>query len=204
LRISIVKEEHAWVDTPEGRNSRNGLGGGCEITLGRDRRKSVVRYEMHPYMVKKGGDVSLRDSIEFWELDNKETLLQLIDRNIGLQEQAAKEDSGTRDQQPPAEKKSMAQDEDVSEPEPTLQLASESISEKAVEGMVSQAQGAKVFESWLDFMKQSHVVTFLLGECHLLTTCSIIFFLTVNTGMLSAIVLLRLWAAMVGTVVRSK
>lgn len=70
----------------------------------------------------------------------------------------------------------MAQDEGVSEPEPTLQLASESISEKVEEGVVSQAQDAKVFESWLDFMKQGHVVTFLLGECLPLTTCSIIFF----------------------------
>lgn len=93
LRISIPWEEYNLA----------GRGGykrveGCEITLGRDRRKIVheawIAFAILQYMVEKGGDVSLRDSIEFWELDNKETLLQLVDRNIGLQEQAAKEDRG--------------------------------------------------------------------------------------------------------------
>ena len=179
FRIFVPKEEHARAGKPKGSNRYERVGG-CEIQLRRGRRKIEDRVTISTtifrYMIEKGGDVSLRDLIEFWELDNKETLLQLIDRNIGQQEQAAREDTGIRDQQPLAEEKDMAQDEGVPKPGATLQLASESISEKAEEGVVSQAQDAKFFESWLDSMKQSHVVIFLLGECSLLTKCSIIFF----------------------------
>jgi hypothetical protein len=63
----------------------------CEVTFGRERKKIVFAAEIirttFQLINSKGGRISLRDLIVFWRLDNTETLLQLIDRNIEQQKQ---------------------------------------------------------------------------------------------------------------------
>lgn len=112
--------------------------------------------------------------IEFWTFDNQETVLQLFDRNVQEQEQARE----ARDQQQQCEEKDTTQELGVPEPEPRLQLGSESALKetdevkelgKADESVAALAQDPLGLWPWLKPPDWSPLITFLLGEYALLT-----------------------------------
>jgi len=62
----------------------------CSIGLPHYNRSGVLSL-----IDSKGGELSLRDMIKYWHLDNTATLLQLLDKGVEHQEQASQEENKT-------------------------------------------------------------------------------------------------------------
>lgn len=200
LWISITDDAKASF-TPGGEaNPEFGYINGLELTLGKERRKVVgawsISVSLFQHIVDNDGIISLRDLIEFWGLENKETILQLAGRN---ERQIGTLENSSPGQLLRYEANSTEPKTKVPELESTLTPTLQPASEEPVEVGPEQTQDPKHFTWWLKLIEPNHAVTFLVGECDILSLCMNPKFVTSNIGVILAIVLPRIWTSVYDT-----
>lgn len=142
---------HIWALGPE---SNHGWNERMELIIGRERCSIGLRQYTKSGILglidSKGGELSLRDMIKCWHLDNTATLLQLLDKDIEHQEQASQEEdktSGFAGLEPENEKHATA-----------LQMEGDIVSERL------RSSIWLVLQSWFKFPEHSLLLMVALSE----------------------------------------
>jgi hypothetical protein len=73
-----------------------------KLIVGRERRSLVDRTKIEHWAIdvinsKGGGELTLQDIVKHWQLDNAAIILQLLDRNVEMQDQAGQDEIQTPD-----------------------------------------------------------------------------------------------------------
>jgi len=165
-------DPHLWISA-----SRNGESEGrssdlrITVALGRERRKvtGIKRQGTDlpstlQFIVDKHEEVSIRDLIEYWQFENSETLLKLLESNVQPNEPGTEvEGGGRQDHRQSYEETGIAtQAAEAGTPEPAMQTAGERLSEEPKVKQHTQDWGRD--EPWFEAMGRSHAIMFLLGK----------------------------------------
>ncbi|KAH0836976.1 P-loop containing nucleoside triphosphate hydrolase [Fonsecaea pedrosoi] len=143
---------------------------GLEVTLGRERSKTIslagVKASQYwlPPLVETGKKVSLRDMIEFWNFDNQEAILQLLDANVRRRELMANVDDVSNDQLPKDQEECVIEALDT----PGLQKEPPTTSASTLRDAVAEKPAMKPWTTrdlwWLlQWSVRSHLLPFVLG-----------------------------------------
>jgi hypothetical protein len=143
-----------------------------KLKLGVERRRVLVQMNRrYGYLRKRARrslpdlDDSLHDLVELWQLENKESVLQLLDRNAKHLERASEGDGDVAgEEEQPAKGACVAQVVDQHGLESKSQVSERSITE--VQGKeLEQFKKSKGAGSFTEIRGGSHVFVFIFGEC---------------------------------------
>lgn len=161
-------DPHFWISVPK----RDGDSFTVELKLGVERRRVLVDMSDHyedlgewRHRSLPDSDDSLHDLVELWQLENKESILQLLDRNAKHLEQAS-EGGGevAREEEQPAKGACVAQVVDQHSLESKPQVYGRSVTE-VQDKELAQFQKSKSAGSFTEIRGGSHVFVFIFGEC---------------------------------------
>ena len=120
----------------------------------------LIHKDSYDFISQKGEKVSLRELIEFWDFENQESILQLLDRNL---EELERESRG--EGRITMIEETVTSDDLGNQSELTNEILSESDLKKKEEIPVTLLSKSKVFGAWLEAIPWSHAIVFVLGMC---------------------------------------
>ncbi|OAL39468.1 hypothetical protein AYO20_01338 [Fonsecaea nubica] len=169
-------DPYVWISKAfrsRGRRRNEGL----EVTFGRERSKTISledfdhSEEWFPLLVETGKTASLRDMVEFWNFDNQEAILQLLDANVRRRELMANVDDVSNDQLPKDQEECVIEALDTPGPQEEAPTTSASTLRDAVaENPTMQPSTTRDLWWLLQWSVRSHVLPFLLG---ILVACAL-------------------------------
>ncbi|OAG43868.1 hypothetical protein AYO21_01720 [Fonsecaea monophora] len=141
-----------------------------QVTLGRERSKTISLKDFEaseywlPHLDETGKKVPLRDMIEFWNFDNQEAILQLLDANVRRRELMANVDDVSNDQLPKDQEECVIEALDT----PGLQKEPPTTSASTLRDAVAEKPAMKPWTTrdlwWLlQWSVRSHLLPFVLG-----------------------------------------
>ena len=108
--------------------------------------------DSYDFIAQKGRKVSLRELIEFWDFENQDAILQLLDRNLEELERESRGKSRIT-----MIEESVTSEDLGNQSEPTNEFLSESDLKKEEEIPVALLSKSKVFGAWLEAVPWSHL-----------------------------------------------
>ncbi|KIW81158.1 hypothetical protein Z517_04181 [Fonsecaea pedrosoi CBS 271.37] len=124
-----------------------------------------------PPSADTGKEFSLRDLIKFWDFDNQEEVLQLLDTNVRRRELMAVGDNVLNDQPPRDQEECVIEALDMAEPQEEPPVTSASTLRDAVaEKPAMKPSTTGDLWWWLQWSVRSHVLPFVLG---ILVACAL-------------------------------
>jgi hypothetical protein len=120
----------------------------------------LIHKDSYDFISQKGEKVSLRELIEFWDFENQESILQLLDRNL---EELARESRG--EGRITMIEETVTSEDLGNQSELTNEILSESDLKKKEEIPVTLMSKSRVFGAWLEAIPWSHAIVFVLGMC---------------------------------------
>jgi hypothetical protein len=161
-------DPHFWISVPVEKGDKFIV----KLKLGVERRQIQVgissrygylekwRHRSLPHL-----DDSLHDLVEIWQLENKDIVLRLLDRNAKHLEQASEEDDeATGKEEQPATEACVAQAVDQRNFKPKPQVSEGSITE-VQDQELAPLKISKDAGSFTKLEGGSHVFVFIFGEC---------------------------------------
>jgi len=160
-------DPHFWISVPK----RDGDGFIVKLKLGVERRRVLVHMSGHCEYLEKWRhrspdlDDSLHDLVELWQLENKESVLQLLDRNA-KHLQRASEGGGevAHEEEQLAKGACVAQIADQHNLESKPQVYGRPVTEVQDKELV-QFKNPKSAGSLTEIGGGSHVFVFIFGKC---------------------------------------
>jgi len=159
-------DPHFWISVPK----RDGDGFIVKLKLGVEQRRVLVHIRDYEYLEKwrhrsPDLDDSLHDLVELWQLENKESVLQLLDRNA-KHLQRASEGGGevAYEEEQLAKGACVAQIADQHNLESKPQVYGRPVTEVQDKELV-QFKNPKSAGSLTEIGGGSHVFVFIFGEC---------------------------------------
>jgi hypothetical protein len=169
-----------WIEFKDTNNPITSGEPGCsgvtlEITLDKEQRKflingSTLSSQFVKFLLGKGGRVSLRDLVDYWKLQDKEKILQLLDRNaeIGRDPSVpATEIIPNPSSEAPLEielDEQTLKKEDITEPKLTLSNSMQRTTRDPEEVGKAFERRSAPSKSWSQIVSSSHAITFMLGK----------------------------------------
>ncbi|OAP60013.1 hypothetical protein AYL99_05015 [Fonsecaea erecta] len=135
------------------------------ITLGRERCQTIVVehekfYKSVLQLLEGGKEISVREMLESWKLDNEETILRLLDRNVRRRELMAANVGIVADNRVPEDQEEGAdQDLDLSDPQPAQQQLTPASTLEEAKHLTTKDSGL-----WVRLTTGIHVPSFVLGK----------------------------------------
>ena len=119
-----------------------------------------IHKDSYDFIAQKRGKVSLRELIEFWDFENQEAILQLLDRNHKELERESRGESRIT-----MIEETVTSEDLGNQSELTNEFLSESDLKKEEEIPMALLPKSKVFSAWLKAVPWSHTIVFVLGMC---------------------------------------
>jgi hypothetical protein len=119
-----------------------------------------IHKDPYDFISQKGEKVSLRELIEFWDFENQEPILQLLDRNL---EELERESRG--EGRITMIEETVTSEDLGNQSELTNEILSESDLKKEEEIPMTLLSKSKVFGAWLEAIPWIHAIVFVLGMC---------------------------------------
>lgn len=116
-----------------------------------------IREGSYDFIAQKGRKVSLRELIEFWDFENQDAILQLLDRNLEELERESRGESRIT-----MIEESVTSEDLGNQYELTNEFLSEPVLKKEEEILMALLSDLKVFGAWLEAVPWSHCIVSVL------------------------------------------